>query len=160
MKRRLEMILNRLEAAAFDLEKQERGKVEMANVVRAIHYQLQEIMNTLPPDRTTSMEITAMTRDATKNSGSPFWRCATSTGIMVNVFQHDDPLKDTFHLFDEAGFAAPMIAMKYGQTIGWQANPLTVDCIPNGNFWNVVSVVVRRVDQNPDPDDDNEPEPF
>lgn len=109
-----------------------------------------------------AVEILSMTRDRTKNSGSPMWRCGTSEGFTVNVFQHDDPLKDTFNLFDHAGYAPEMVNMNYGDTITWTRDSISVEIQQNGAFWNVVRVLDREPDALPDepePDDDEAPEP-
>jgi hypothetical protein len=101
--------------------------------------------------------LVAMTRDETKNSQSPMWRCATEAGFMVNVFKHTDPLKDTFHLFDEAGYAPEMLAMEYNDTLTWTRDYIAVELVQNGRYWNVVKVL-KRIDghmpDEPEPDDD------
>jgi hypothetical protein len=94
--------------------------------------------------------LLSMTRDRTKNSGSPFWRCGTEEGFMVNVFKHDDPLKDSFHLFDHAGYAPEMLNMSYGDTINWTLNSIYIEIQQNGNFWNVVRVFDRPPGAMPD----------
>lgn len=110
-----------------------------------------------PAPKTTDVAIISMTRDQTKNSGSPMWRCGTDRGFMVNVFRHDDPLKDAFNLFNVADYGEPMSVMMYGETINWTKHPIKVSLVQNGSFWNVVSVVQRPEDAEPDPppeDDD------
>lgn len=124
---------------------------------------LQELLATTAPatapapaaaPKTTSAKITAMTRDQTKNSGSPMWRCATEAGFMVNVFKHDDQLKDTFHLLWQAGYGGIMEAMNLGDTITWTRDPVAVELVQNGSFWNVAAVALRPDAAMPD-----EPEP-
>jgi len=110
---------------------------------------------TLPPKHTTA-EIVSMTRDETKNSRSPFWRCGTKAGFMVNVFQHDDPLKNNFSLFEEAGFGPEMSAMSYGDNITWTRDSITVELEENGKFWNVVRVL-KRDGEMPDESEDDTP---
>ena len=111
-----------------------------------------------PAPKTTSATIIGMTRDMTKNSGSPFWRCSTSKGFMVNVFKHDDPLKDNFSLFELAGYGPEMLAMEYGSSINWINHPIRVELVQNGSFWNVVSVTVRPEGAIPDPQEPDEPD--
>lgn len=160
MKNQLIRIQTALETLAEQMHDRMMTMPEAGATYDRIYRAVTDLIKQCPPDKTMSMEIISMTRDNTRNSGSPFWRCATDSGIMVNVFRHDDPLRDTFHLFDEAGFAAPMVAMQYGETIGWQKDGITVDCVDSGGFWKVVAVTAREPGQHPDPDDDNEPEPF
>jgi len=105
----------------------------------------------------THMQIIALTRDNARNSGSPFWRCATMSGKMVNVFKHEDELKDTFHLFEAAGFGEDMMRIETGETQNWIKTPILVTCVPNGSFWNVVAVKERDMSQTPDPEP-NEPD--
>lgn len=104
-----------------------------------------------PAPKNASTTITAMTRDITK-SGGVMWRCATEKGFMVNVFAHDDPLKDTFALFVAAGYAGPMSAMRHGDTINWTVSPVAVELVQNGAFWNVVTVCDRPEGAMPDAD--------
>lgn len=104
--------------------------------------------------KTNAAKLVSMTRDETKNSRSPFWRCGTSAGFMVNVFKHDDPLKDNFNLFDAAGYAPEMLAMSYGDNITWTRDAIAVELVANGAFWNVVKVENRDMGAMPD-----EPEP-
>lgn len=108
-----------------------------------------ELMNALKP-RDITMRIIALTRDMTKNSGSPFWRCATMDGKMVNVFKHEDELKDTFHLFEEAGFGEHLMKIPYGESQNWVAYPIKIRVVPNGNFWNVIEVAPIVPGQEPD----------
>lgn len=107
--------------------------------------------------KTMTTKLLSMTRDETKNSRSPFWRCGTSEGFTVNVFKHDDPLKDNFKLFEAARYGPEMLAMNYGDTITWTRNPIAVDLVQNGQFWNVTFVTFRAdgvLPDEPEPDDE------
>lgn len=107
-----------------------------------------------PAPKMTAARLVSMTRDETKNSRSPMWRCGTEAGFMVNVFKHDDPLKDTFQPFFEAGYDVEMLSMNYGDTLTWTRDPIDVELVQNGSFWNVVKVDKRPAGALPD-----EPEP-
>jgi hypothetical protein len=85
-------------------------------------------------------QIVTMRRDQTKGSGSPMWRCETKDGLSVNVFKHTDPLRNSFHLFAEAGYGEAMDAMQFGEALNWHHYPITVSLVANGSFWNVQRV--------------------
>lgn len=88
-------------------------------------------------------EITRMERSATKNSGSPMWRCRTSDGQTVNVFQHSDPVKDSSLLFDRAGYLEDMRSLQLGEALEWTGAPVRVEMRKKGDWWEVVQVEPR-----------------
>ena len=89
--------------------------------------------------------IVRMERSATKNSGSPMWRCRTEDGQTVNVFQHSDSVKDGSHLFIQAGYMVDMEALKIGEALEWSGSPIRVDMRKKGDWWEVVAVEPRPV---------------
>lgn len=88
-------------------------------------------------------EITRMERSATKNSGSPMWRCRTSDGQTVNVFQHSDPVKDSSLLFDRAGYLEDMRSLQLGEALEWTGAPVRVEMRKKGDWWEVTWVEPR-----------------
>lgn len=88
-------------------------------------------------------EIIRMERGATKNSGSPMWRCQTADGQRVNVFQHSDPAKDSSKLFAEAGYMGDMGALNIGEALEWSGFPIQVQMQPDGDWWKVIAVAPR-----------------
>lgn len=88
-------------------------------------------------------EIVRMERGATKNSGSPMYRCRTSDGQTVNVFQHSDPVKDGSHLFIDAGYMVDMQALQIGEALEWTGSPIRVEMRKKGDWWEVVAVEAR-----------------
>lgn len=122
-------------------------------------YELKGVLSvTLKPVQTKSVEIVSMTRDHTEKSRSPFWRCFTSEGISVNVFKHDDELKDNFHLFVDAGYGLIMMAMEYGETLNWTQDPVLCDVVAQGRYWNVVVVTACADTPKPDTPESDENE--
>lgn len=103
----------------------------------------------IAPNRVTS-HIVSMERAETKSSKSPMWRCLTIAGDRVNVFKHSDPVKDTFHLFNDAGYGALMEAMQLGETITWNERPVLVRTVKKGDWWEIVEVTQRGDDAQPD----------
>lgn len=95
-------------------------------------------------------EIIRTERGATKNSGSPMWRCQTADGQRVNVFQHSDPAKDTSLLFDRAGYLGDMGALNIGEALEWTVSPIRVQMQPDGDWWKVVAVEPRPDGAQPD----------
>lgn len=95
-------------------------------------------------------EIVRMERGATKNSGSPMYRCRTSDGQTVNVFQHSDPNKDGSHLFIEAGYMVDMEALQIGEALEWTGSPIRVEMRKKDNWWEVVAVESRPAGAEPD----------
>jgi DNA polymerase III epsilon subunit-like protein len=87
--------------------------------------------------------IVRMERGATKNSGSPMYRCRTEDGQTVNVFQHSDPVKDGSHLFIQAGYMVDMEALKIGEALEWTGSPIRVEMRKKGDWWEVVAVELR-----------------
>lgn len=94
--------------------------------------------------------IIRMERAATKNSSSPMWRCLTDSGEQVNVFKHSDRSKDTFYLFDEAGYGARMLGMQIGDVLEWTTHPIRVNMVKENGWWAVKNVPVRPIEVDPD----------
>src|SRR6185295_19220270 len=92
--------------------------------------------------------IISMKRGETKENKSPMWRCNTLEGDRVNVFQHTDPAKNNFALFDE--YEAEMLAMKLEEETTWKQHPIEVRMIQDGKWWEVVAVADRPKDALPD----------
>ncbi len=93
-------------------------------------------------------QIVSMTLGKTQGSGSNMWRCITSDGERVNVFQHNDPRKDSFHLFGE--YFKELTDLVDGQEITWKEHPIWVNMRKDGQWWAVVSVGKRPHDAKPD----------
>jgi DNA polymerase III epsilon subunit-like protein len=105
----------------------------------------------IPPiEITVSHQIVSMTRGSTKNSSSPMWRCLTADGERVNIFKHADPAKNTFALFEAAGYAPALDAMVDGEERTWKQNPIFVTLARDGQWWNVIAVL-PAVSPVPDP---------
>src|SRR5574342_489096 len=85
----------------------------------------------LPPENVTKFEITRMTRGATKNSGSPMWRCVAAVDTRVNICQHSDPAKDTYHLFNDAGYTM-LLSMLTDESATFDP-AIPVECVKNGD---------------------------
>jgi DNA polymerase-3 subunit epsilon len=95
-------------------------------------------------------EIVRMERSATKNSGSPMWRCQTKDGERVNVFQHSDPEKDNTEMFRKAGYFGYMEGLKIGEAVEWSESPIWVVMEKDGDWWAVKDVGTKPHDAEPD----------
>lgn len=96
-------------------------------------------------------EIVFVRRDVTQRSASPLYRCATQDGRTVNIFQHSDPAKDNFHLFEQAGYADALLSLKeIGDSQNWGAWPIAVTVVFDGRFWNIQGVTQRPDGAVPD----------
>jgi hypothetical protein len=118
-----------------------------------------------PASHSVPAKLIAMTRDTTRGSGSPMWRCFSDEGHQVNVFEHSDPLKDNMRLFEKAGYADHMRLLEIGESLNWTQHPVEVELVTDGKFWKVVSVKdcpgsampdVSEDEQFKDVDDDHE----
>ncbi|MBK8028215.1 MAG: 3'-5' exonuclease [Chloroflexi bacterium] len=81
------------------------------------------------------------------------WRCRTLDGEKVNVFKHADESKNTFALFEAAGYAATMLALTPGDELTWENSPVgvTLQRTPDGKWWNVIGVDAMPAGALPDP---------
>ncbi len=95
-------------------------------------------------------EIVSMERGKTQGSGSPMWRCVCGDGTRVNVFQHADPKKNSFTLFELALFGDEMTAMAEGDILAWKAQPIRVRLTTDGKWWSVAAVQERADGAMPD----------
>lgn len=84
--------------------------------------------------------IVSMKRGQTSGSSSPMWRCTTKDGERVNVFQHSDPARNSFALFDAAGYSRYMTEMALDEEITWNEFPIPVELAKDGNWWKVIAV--------------------
>lgn len=92
--------------------------------------------------------IISMERGATKNSGSPMWRCETQDGERVNVFSHSDPNKDNSRLFFD--YLDEMHQMSLGEKVTWIEYPIGINMQKSGQWWDVKSVEPRPAGAVPD----------
>ena len=100
-----------------------------------------------PAPKGTPAHIIRVERDNfySKTSGDyrSMWRCTTKEGYQVNIFDHADPLRNTFKLFEDANYDGYLKTMAVGQIDLWETYPIAVELRINGDFWNVVSVAKR-----------------
>lgn len=96
--------------------------------------------------------IISMERGQTSNSSSPMWRCQTEEGARVNIFQHQDAKKNSFALFEVAGYGETLLAMELGERLEWTAHPIevTLEKKPDDKWWEIVWVKSRPVGAEPD----------
>lgn len=95
-------------------------------------------------------KIVRMERSETTNSKSPMWRCVTDDGQRVNVFHHDDPIKNNFNLFFEAGYHHAMLNMNVGDVLNWTTHPIEIELTLNGKWNEITAVTTRPEGSTPD----------
>jgi len=86
-------------------------------------------------------------RGETSNSNSPMWRCMTEDQHAVNVFQHEDPQKDTFRLFEKCGWGDELLAIPLYRTKIFES-PIQIAMRKKGKWWEVVAVSRASVSVN------------
>jgi DNA polymerase-3 subunit epsilon len=112
----------------------------------------------LDEDELTFMaRIVRMVRGATSGSSSPMWRCVTEEGERVNVFKHEKPERDTFHLFAESNYGQDMILMEVDDVLAWKAHPIRVHLLEENGWLTVVSVDQRPEGAEPDAETEEKP---
>lgn len=87
-------------------------------------------------------QIVRIERTAAK-SGAAMWRCKTADGQSVNVFQHENPDRNTIALMTEAGYANFML-MVPGEVQQWTTNPIAVTLVKDGEWWKLAAVAPRE----------------
>ncbi len=105
-------------------------------------------MSTLPVKE---VRITRITGRATKENGHLYWNCLTEEGDRVNVFRSDDPTRDSFHLFLDAGYAPELVSMDIGSILNWSKTPIRAYLDLSGKWATINSVVPRPDGAAPDP---------
>lgn len=88
--------------------------------------------------------ITYIERGETSNSRSPMWRCTTLDGERVNIFKHDDPEKNSFALFEAAGYGEFLLSLAVHDFQTWETTPIVVEMRKMGKWWEIVSVSARN----------------
>jgi hypothetical protein len=86
--------------------------------------------------------------DETFTNRRLFWRCKTDDGEQVNVFRNEDePAKDNFHLFEQAGYGNDLDAIALHQ---FEDISIQIAMKKNGRFWEVVKVRTKPESDMPD----------
>lgn len=139
-----------------------RALIALINKSAATNQRITHDQAPNPAPKIMQTKLLAMTRDLTSWNKSPYWRCATAEGFMVNVFKNDDPLKDTFQLLALAGYGDVMDGLEYGQTINWTQHPIEVQIVEEitvkGRFWKVTEVRQRATDAMHDTVESDDPD--
>lgn len=114
--------------------------------ILAVLYEIRDLLAILaesskpsPVERRT-FQIEVIERFATKSSGSPAWRCKTPDGVVINVFHHADKDKNTWALFDAAGYGAWLESFVLGDELDIHLTPISITARKEGQWWQVESV--------------------
>lgn len=92
-----------------------------------------------PLDELQMVLVTEITRGETRNSGSPMWRCETDDdSIRFNIFQHSDPVKNNYALFQAAGWSRLLDRINLYEDVTEYG--LIVALKKSGQWWEVVKV--------------------
>lgn len=110
-----------------------------------------------PAIETTAAHIIGLKRGETSGSHSPKWDCTTLKPVPngLRIFRHDDAKKDSFRLFQDAGYGMNLELMAVGETQDWTGHPIEVQIAETidrsgTHWWNVASVTTRPADAKPD----------
>lgn len=68
----------------------------------------------------------------------------------MNIFQHEDPARDNFALFETAGYGDVLRAMAIGDEMIWRSTPIPVEIRRNGKWWEIIRVEPGCVPDEPD----------
>lgn len=95
-------------------------------------------------------KITIIERDVTNKAAvgkpqNPMWRCTCADGTKFNVFQSENPDRDTFSLFAAAGYGLDLSQMQVGERLEWFKHPIEamIRPTPDGKWWELLSVAMR-----------------
>jgi len=116
----------------------------------------------MPPvsNRVTSIERDLTNRNAVGKPQNPMWRCICNDGTKFNVFVSENPDRNTFSLFDAAGYGLDLMAMQVGERVDWIKHPISVTIQPtlDGKWWELLSVAMRPSDAVADVEFSPDPE--
>ena len=87
---------------------------------------------------------------AKSKSGITMWRAKCDDGKEMFVFKHRDPSRNTFALFEQAGYGDHLAQLSYGQGVRWNTYPIEVEVEQDGQWWKIVSVTPKPVNAAPD----------
>lgn len=110
------------------------------NPIDTIRQQLtpHEITVTTPPLK--KLKINRINRRLTRNSNSSYWQLYDDeTNQQVNVFKHNDPVKDNFHIVVAAGYANLFNNLIVDQERSF-IPPVTVTVTNDGEWNKLVSI--------------------
>lgn len=126
---------------------------EMTTKMSAVSVDLDNLLSALnndtpptpPANAVRLVGITHIIRGETKNTGSPIWRCYTDTGEQVNIFKHDDPTKDSYHIIAPfTGFATRLDAMQPEERLDTYPNTTQFIIRANGPWNELIAVRPTR----------------
>ena len=104
----------------------------------------------MPPvsNRVTSIERDVTNKNVAGKAQNPMWRCICNDGTKFNAFVSENPDRNTFSLFDAAGYGLDLMAMQVGERLDWLKHPISVTIQPtlDGKWWELLSVAMRPAD--------------
>jgi DNA polymerase III subunit epsilon len=100
------------------------------------------------PDHSTISDVIEMaTYGNTWSTGSDMWKCMTQSGRTVYIFKHDDPGKDNYHLFKQAGWSEELERSKWSSVSINMKIPVHLGVADDR--WKIVSVDNKQIGEKP-----------
>lgn len=112
---------------------------------------LDTIRQITAPEAPETLRIVRVERGESSGSRSPKWTCDLAEGGKLWVFQHSDPARNNFPLFEDAGYGI-LTGMRVGEHFECYETPIEIIAEKEGNFWRVLSVVPKTDDFHFDPE--------
>jgi hypothetical protein len=116
----------------------------------AMQAEIDAILSQVPP---VTNYITYVERGETSNSKSPMWRCTCADGERVNIFKHEDPQKNSYALFEAAGYGELLMSLAVNDFQTWEYTPIEVQMKKIGKWWEIIFVSHRPNGALPDTND-------
>lgn len=123
------------------MSKNDQELLVLLHEIRDLLAVLVERSQPSPVERRT-FQVESVERFATKNTGSPAWRLRTPDGVTINVFHHADKDKNSWALFDVAGYGAWLDSFGLGDEVDIHLTPISVTAKKDGAWWGVESVAL------------------
>jgi DNA polymerase III epsilon subunit-like protein len=108
------------------------------------------ILPVVPLEKLEIVHVIRIERKASKGSNSPSWEMDTIEGKRFWVFKHENPERNTWVYFRDAGYQDYLLSMEFADVDRWQKNPIEVTIFKEGEFYRPVLVAQRPEEAKPD----------
>jgi len=128
---------------------------DMRRQIEEIAPMLDKLLDTIrqitAPEAPKTLHIVRVERGESSGSKSPKWTCDLLEGGKLWVFQHSDPARNNFPLFEDAGYGI-LTGMRVGEHFDCYETPIEITAEKEGNFWRVLTVAPKTDDFHFDPE--------
>lgn len=117
---------------------------------KSIHYLLyRPDGKSIPASELVVTAIASIERGQTRNSLSPMWRCQLLNGEKLNIFQHDDPERDSFHIVAAANWGKVFTDMNLDEQYTYHDDLIPVCVRKDGQWWTLLQIQDKQ-EHSPD----------